>query len=383
MLLVDHPQRPLPRALLDAPGGFVWWYVDALNAEGDGFVCIWSWGLPFLPGRAAAWRAGSPHATVDAPSLNLAVYRGGAQVAYHLLQLPAHEAEWLDDHWRMGASHLRRRRDASGDVVIEGDLCLPVPGAPEPLRATFCVSGPAAAWPLPDAPPPADAHRWAPMIGPARATARFTHGDDTVLDFAGTGYHDRNGCPVPLDALGLAHWVWGRLTTPAASGSEASLLIFYLSWPSDPGAEPILLVSRADGAGRFTFTPAPVTLGPARAGRFGMRWWETITLHLPDGPVEVAFEPPAEDGPFYLRARIHTPGAARPTVGWAELCRPDRVDTPALRPLVAMCVQPAERPGSLWLPLFSGPRRGRWARLLRWWASKLRLGAAPPTAGRP
>jgi carotenoid 1,2-hydratase len=383
MLLVDHPERPLPRTLLDAPGGFVWWYVDALDAAGDGFVCIWSWGLPFLPGRAAAWRAGTPQATVDAPSVNLAVYRGGKQVAYHLLQVPSDEAVWHDDHWRMGASHLRRVTDASGEICVEGDLTLPVPGDPEPLRATFSVRGPPASWPAPDVEPAADAHRWAPLVGPARATARFTHGDTTVLAFDGTGYHDRNGCPVPLDALGLEHWVWGRLTTAATLETPASLLIFYLSWPTDPDAQPFLLVSRADADGRFRFVECPVTLGPRRTGRFGMRWWTTITLHLPEGPVQVDVDPPAEDGPFYLRTRISTAHPSTPAIGWAELCRPDRVDTGAMRPLVAMCVQPPARPGSVWLPLFSGPRAGRWARLLRWWASRLRLGASHREGSTP
>ena len=60
MLQLDDPHRPADRDLLASPGGFAWWYVDALDEQGNGIVCIWSWGLPFLPGDRAAHNPDKP-----------------------------------------------------------------------------------------------------------------------------------------------------------------------------------------------------------------------------------------------------------------------------------------------------------------------------------
>ena len=40
MLQFDDPTRPLDPALLDARGGFAWWYVDALDDAGNGLVAV-------------------------------------------------------------------------------------------------------------------------------------------------------------------------------------------------------------------------------------------------------------------------------------------------------------------------------------------------------
>ena len=60
-----------------SPGGFTWFYVDIVDDQGQGATLIWSWGLPFLPGYAAASRAGRPQLPIERPSVNLVVYGGG------------------------------------------------------------------------------------------------------------------------------------------------------------------------------------------------------------------------------------------------------------------------------------------------------------------
>ena len=80
----DDPTTPMPRTLLDARGGFAWWYVDLVDEAGNGVVVIWSFGLPFLPGYASASRAGKGERAGDRPSLNVAVYVRGELAAYVL-----------------------------------------------------------------------------------------------------------------------------------------------------------------------------------------------------------------------------------------------------------------------------------------------------------
>src|SRR4051794_896070 len=63
-------------------GGYAWWYVDALTETGDGLVCIFFVGSPFSPGYAARLRRGEPALPEEHTAVNLALYRGGRQVAW-------------------------------------------------------------------------------------------------------------------------------------------------------------------------------------------------------------------------------------------------------------------------------------------------------------
>ena len=366
MLDLDAPQRPLPRHLLDAAGGFLWWYLDVVNAEGDGVVVIWSWGLPFLPGRADAARRGHATAPRDAPSVHLTAYASGQPCAYHLLCVE--DAVWEDGRWSFGASQIWAEDDDNGGHTVHGSLWFPVPGSDAPLHATFRAAGKQPSYTTPE--PPAEAHRWAPMLAPGPASARLVHGDHVVLDVTGTGYHDRNGCPKPLHELGLAHWVWGRVSTATRT------VIAYLSFPDGRDRAPLLLVADLAKDGTTRFLRPELALAAPRRAWFGMPWWEAWHLDLPEGRLTLRVAPPIDDGPFYLRHLLHAELDGQPAVGFAEACRPDRVDQAWMRPLVRMCIQPAREVASWWLPLFAGPRRDRWRRLLAWWRSLRRRGAA-------
>lgn len=366
MLDLDAPQRPLPRDLLGASGGFLWWYVDVVNAAGDGVVVIWSWGLPFLPGRADAARRGHPAPPRDAPSIHLTAYKAGQPCAYHLLCVE--DAHWDGGRWTFGDAVIETSDDGAGGCAVRGTLTFPVPGSDQPLRATFQATGKRPTYDVPE--PAPDAHRWAPMLAPGPAHARLVVGDEVLLDVDGVGYHDRNGCPKPLHGLGLAHWVWGRVSTATRT------VIAYLSFPEGDDAPPMLLVVDLAADGTTRMHRPTLRLATAHRGRFGMPWWDAWHLDLPDGALTFRVEPPVDDGPFYLRHLLHAELDGEAAVGFAEACRPDRVDRAWMRPLVRMCVQSEGVAGSWWLPLFAGPRRGRWRRLWAWWCSWRRRGAA-------
>jgi carotenoid 1,2-hydratase len=363
MLALDPPGVALPTSLLVSPGGFFWWYADVIDREGNGLVCIWSWGLPFLPGRASAWRAGRPELPQDRPSINLAVYRDHAAVAYHLLEVPPAQASWTPDRWQVGGSSFELRRSGAR-AELEARLELPVPGGLSPLRGGFTLRGPPASW---ETPPPAapDAHRWAPILGPCEGEVELHVGEAPLLQTHGAGYHDRNGCPVALDALGMEHWIWGR----SAVGDRT--VIYYLSFPEDPASSPHLLVAASGPDGQYRFCEARCDLQRPRRGRFGMPWWTTLVIEGLEAPLRVEVAPPLDDGPFYLRGLTQCTLGEQRGPGFIELCRPARVDRPWMRPLVQMAVQHAERPGSWWLPLFCGPTSDRVQRLWRWWWTRL------------
>lgn len=368
MLQVDDPTRPLPPDVLDVPGGFAWWYVDGLDDRGDGLVLIGAWALPFWPGDRAARLARGATPASARPSLNLALYRGGRLASYTLLGVE--HARWDADGMTLGASHLRRV-DADGRGRLEASIDVPVPGSAERLVGQIVCEGPLAGGEDADATPP-EGHRWAPVFGASTIRARFHHGATEVLNLQGSGYHDRNASGTPLDALGIDVWTWGR----QAFGDL--LVIHYLTWAKGPEA-PSLLIVTVDGAGRRrVHRDVPVERLEPHASWLGRPWWGRLRAKIDGVPFEVRHHPPTDRGPFYLRFQTEATLGDQRARGWAELCRPDRIDLPVHRPLVSMCVQREAGPESLWLPLFAGPLPSRLPRLLRWWR-----GGAPAIPERP
>lgn len=365
MLQVDHPDRPLDAALLDAPGGFAWWYADGRNVDGDGFVLILSWGLPFLPGDRAARLAGHPVPARDRPSVNLALYRRGVPIYYTLHTLTPERASW-----RTGGGGAFGDCDASfttsGDqVTLSVQIDLPIPGDAARLTGTIEVSGPRLHG---DAPLHANlVHCWTPLIGPARTEVRLTRSGRPFFELSGSGYADRNGSQVALDGLSLARWTWGRAEV------AGKLVIHYLSWPNTPGAKPELLWWEADANGHFVVSPvSEVQLDGESRTWLGMTWWRTIHLHVGVQRVTITSTPPVDNGPFYLRLLTQVQVGEAQGPGWSEICEPDRIDLPQHRWLVQMCVDPDTTRPSIWLPLFGGPAQDRVQRLLRAWCTPRR-----------
>lgn len=362
MLRVDGTD-PIPAAALDVPGGFAWWYVDGRDDAGHGLVLIASWALPFFPGDRAARDAGRPLPARARPGVNLALYRAGRAVAYALHDVDPADASWDGERMRLGRSVLTlERRGPRAELHATVDL--PVAGSAHRLVGEVRCQGALADDGGADPGEPHD-HRWAPVLGAARIRATFTHAGRTVLDLDGSGYHDRNVSGVPLDALGIDVWTWGR----QAFGDR--LVIHYLTWPKAGRPELLLVVVEPDGRRRVA-RDVPVRRVGARRTWLGVGWWEEIHTELDGRPLVVRYAPPVDTGPFYLRFQTTATWGDAHATGWAELCVPDRIDLARHRPLVRMCVQREAGPQSLWLPLFSGPVEGRLARLGAWWTGGAR-----------
>jgi hypothetical protein len=355
MIEIGSTSRGMDPSLLRAPGGFAWWYADLVDPRGDGLVLIWSWGLPFLPGYADAARRGAPQLPGDRPSVNVVAYSRGVPTVYLLQEYAADEAEWQGGVQRIGACTFALEVDG-GRCTLDAALDCPVPGSPERLTGTVRIRGAARA---PTDTAAGGAHVWTPLTGPAEGTAALRVGGREVARLSGRAYHDRNGGSVPLHALGIERWMWGRFPF---EGREA---VYYLLWPRGGGA-PECLGVRVDAGGRTEEVRLEVELGPERRSYAGLRWPERIVLRAGGRPwLEVRHRALADVGPFYLRLLSEGTMDGESAVGWGELCVPDRVDLPVHRPFVKMRVHRVGAPNSVWLPLFTGPRERRVGRLLR------------------
>jgi len=349
MIGIADSRGPLDRALLDAPGGFAWWYMDLVDQDGSGCVLIWSFGLPFLPGREAGARRGTPRTARRDPSLNIAVYERGRPVLYLLQEHPEADAWWVDpEGMRIGRSTLstatvegRRRLHARLDVdlpdgsVLTGELRMDAPA---------CV--------VPEGLGGDPRHQWSPLCTAGPATLDLHVDGEPFLHTCGRGYHDRNGSTEPLGSLGIKHWLWGRV--PVGDGER----IWYLLWPERGAPQAWGLEVDAHGTVRV-LSDLQVTRSGPRLGWFGMPWWRRLELQHGGQPwLTVVHQDLVDNGFFYLRWLVQGIAPDGQTArGVAEAVRPRRVDRTWSRWLVRMAVHRTGGPNSPFLPLFSGIRR--------------------------
>jgi len=361
LISISPPERHLDRSLLTTPGGFAWWYVDMVNDDGDGLVMIWSFGLPFLPGLASAARAGRPLSPDARPSLNLAIYEGGALAAYTLREYAPEDVEWSEDgmKWRFGPNVIRAERTPTTHK-LHADLDVDVPGAGERLVGTLHLEGVARK--------PHDVgadfdpqHDWTPLMGPATGHLDVTMGRQASFVFGGRAYHDRNGGTKPLHDLGFSHWIWGRM---AFRDRE---MLYYILWPEAKQREVVSLGMVIHDDGRTeVIERLGVKLSQPRMAWASMTYHQSIEL-THEGKPWLTVHPRhiVDNGPFYLRFIMDAYHEGQRAVGTAERCVPSRVDLAPIRPFVRMRVQqPRHGENSMWLPLFTGPRSGRVKRLL-------------------
>lgn len=356
MLHLLSPDPTVPVRALHAPGGFAWWYADALDADHTGFVLIGSWGLPFLPGYASADRRDKAPPALARPSLNLAFYEKGVPVLYLLQEYPEQRASCGTTHWRFGESTLRLESGA-----LQLDLNVRLPGSTERLRGSLRLEGPRMRQVNGEVDKSDASHGWTPVLGPCQAYADLRHGTRRFA-FAGPGYADRNEGTLALHRLGLDHWVWARGTF----GDETR--VAYVLWPHQ--GDPLAYGVQIGSDGRAEVHRAEVSTTPMRRSLWGPRPYAQLDLTVDGQPfLALRNEVPVDDSPFYARTlghMIHPDGRRAPAI--SERCHPDAIDPDWFRPFLRMACQHTNERGSAWQPLFLGPRDGRWSRLWRHWS---------------
>jgi carotenoid 1,2-hydratase len=354
--------------LLEAPGGFLWWYLDLVDAEGNGVVVIWSFGLPFLPGYASAARRGAAPAAGQRPVLNVSIYRSGVLDLY-LLQEFRQEEVWWDatssgDSWSFGRSRLSSQVEG-GLRRVELDLHLEIPGMDSTPRLHCHAQGPgvfdavAAHDPGHRLQEPLPTHDWTPLLCAAEGRV-VLEGLQGREQFTGHVYHDRNGGRLPLHELGIERWIWGRVALPSMD------FIFYvLQGPR--GEEECLFLEVGRNGRMWRVQDCALRLVGEKRTLGGLTWWPTMVLERRGEPfLRISKRSVVDSGPFYQRDLFVAEdacGGAYP--GISEICEPRRVDLARHRLLVKMRVERRGERNSMWLPLFSGPRTGRVRRLLR------------------
>ena len=355
LLTIAPPDPRFPRENLDARGGFTWWYMDALDQQGNGIVIIWSFGLPFLPGYASAARAGAAPVARQRPSLNVALYRGHQPSFYSLQEFDPDDVEWQGERWRFGRSVIETAVH-DGRRVLEVRLDVDVPG-----DASLRLQGEVRLEGVPRVPRRGDEygarHDWAPFVGPSYASVRLKAGVERY-DFDARAYFDGNTGTVALHDTGIDRWTWGRLPF------EDRERIYYILW-REPNAEPEAHGIEIDTKGRLESAPLEVHVDDWGSAFAGLRYPTSMSLARGGEPwLDVRGQAVLDSGPFYVRYFLEGQSSEATRRGKGEMCYTRRIDLGRHRPLVRMRVEKVGGSNSIWLPLFTGPRRGRVRRLL-------------------
>lgn len=339
-LVIRLGQHLLPPGLARSEHGFSWWYADIVDDAGDGVVLIWGHRLPFVP--APAGRHLAPFVVA------LAVYRNGREAYYALQSAPECHVTEAAGQLSIGASTFRSSIEA-GAARLRADLDLRLPGSGR-VTGVVEVVGPRSAVAASGGGPLG----WYPIAVMAEGRADLEW-DGGAARIRGRAYFDGNAAERPLGELGIDDWRWGRIAFPSRE------VVYFQLAPAD-GASVLSVDAQGEGQ---TFVDSAASFRDRGPGWFGLRRAASLTLDVGGEAIEVDFRHQVEDGFFYQRylveARSQCGEVGR---GVAERVVPARLAQSWHRPLVRMRVAEVGAAPSLWYPLFSGSREGRWGRLL-------------------
>ncbi len=359
ILSVCKPEALREKLVLDAPGGFAWWYCDLVTPTGDGAVLIGFFGLPFLPGYQG--ERGVPR---EHPGLNVAVYRAGKPEFYLLQEYEDASLDLASERWTMRLGRSTLTLAWRGDEVhLEGELDLAIPGSLRRTRGHLDVRGPASRVAATIGDP---RHVWCPIAPSAEGRLVLDDGEAPPETLVGRAYVDANASAVALPELHMASWRWGRIAFPTRE-------VVYYAVTGDRGIEEPLVLSIPHGAAAREHAATPIQWSTPRRSVYGLDWCADAELTDASGHViSLHARHLVEDGPFYLRWILEARCEATGEVGHgvSELVDVPRIDRAWQRPFVRMRRHRSEGANSMWVPLFSGPRRGRAGRLLRHWLGR-------------
>jgi carotenoid 1,2-hydratase len=181
------------------PGGYTWWYVDAISADGQhGLTIIAFLGSVFSPYYKRSGR-GDP---LDHACINVALY--GPRHRWAMTERPRASVERDASNLVVGPSAVRWDGDVLEITIEERDKRLFNPFR-RPVKGVVRVH-PEALNPASFALDPKGHHIWHCMAPRARVEVQMV---DPGVSWSGSGYFDHNRGSEPLEE-GFRIWHWSR-----------------------------------------------------------------------------------------------------------------------------------------------------------------------------
>ena len=267
---------------LVAPGGYAWWYLDALSDDGGhGLTVIAFIGSVFSPYYAWARRRG-PANPLEHCALNVSLYEESGK-RWAMTERAAAKVQQSAGALAIGPSSLTW--DGAALEIAIDEITAPIPSRirgtlrlyPEALfdhAVTLDTSG---------------HHRWRPIAPGARIEVRLSQ---PSLNWSGTAYLDSNDGDRPLED-DFSDWDWSRARL--AKGNTAVLYDVRRLDGSD-----FSLAKRFNGAGAIDDFAAPPE------ARLAATSWGIARNTRADKGHHARVLQTLESGPFYARSLVAT-----------------------------------------------------------------------------
>lgn len=285
-----------------APGGYRWWYIDALSDDGAYSLTVIAFiGSVFSPYYAwSNWADPYRHCAV-----NVALY-GPRGARWAMTERGRASLRQSPDALTIGPSSLHWR---DGALVIRIDeIAAPIP---RPIRGEIVID-PAGINQRAFTLEAAGAHLWRPIAPVARAAVNLQSPD---LQWRGHAYVDTNAGDEPLEKA-FSSWTWAR----ARIGDGAA--IFY---DADKRREPPLaLALRVNAAGDLEEREPPPFAALTKT-----KWLLPRRARAPEGDARILRD--FEDTPFYSRSLVASDIEGAPVEWMHESLSLDRFANPIVR----------------------------------------------------
>ena len=288
------------------PGGYAWWYFDALTPAGDALVCIFFAGAVFSPEYAARLRRGERALPTEHAAVNLALYRGAGggsasrQAAWVMSEYGA-VAALGDDELAIGRSAIERMPDGSYHIRIRETTAPFMHRFGRPVAGTIRFAPAAAAFEEAAIATGGTTHAWQALAPRGDVEADFP---ELGFRLRGVGYHDRNHGDGRLEDA-FARWGWARFH----QGRRTTILYSFIT--RDGKRHALAAAAEADNDPVRPLPATPLGDGPERALPYGMRMPSSFALdpgppsgsNLAIAPLRCEVTALLERAPFYARYR--------------------------------------------------------------------------------
>jgi carotenoid 1,2-hydratase len=287
-----------------APGGYLWWYVDALSDDGRfGLTLIAFVGSVFSPYYAWAQRRG-PAPADNYCCLNVALY--GPQRRWTMTERGARWCERDAHHFRIGPSALHW--DGSSLTIDIDEVGVPIP---QRVRGRV-VLHPGRLFPFTTRIDPVGRHRWGPIAPSARVEVDL---DAPRQRWQGQAYLDSNEGEEPI-AKACREWDWSRSTL-----RDGSTAVLYDVQNHDGSDHLLALRFGRDGSVTPFEAPPRQPMGPTG--------WRVARRMRAPAPVQVLHQ--LEDTPFYQRSVLRSELLGETVTSFHETLNVPRLVSPVVQ----------------------------------------------------
>lgn len=304
----------------DTPGGYAWWYVDALSDDGQCALTLIAFiGSVFSPYYAWARRKGQGVADpLNHCALNVALYArpgSGAPTGWTMTERARSAVQRSPSILKIGPSALTWQGDVLHVAIdertvpwakkIHGEVRL----HPTTARLNKSYSLDAAG-----------RHQWCPIAPCARVQVDL---DQPSLSWSGRAYLDSNWGERPL-ADDFTHWDWSRVAL------EGRTAVLYDATRSD-GSQRSLAMEFDENGRATAFVPPPKLDLPATAWQLA----RATRIEQSAGSARLAqVEQTLEDSPFYARSIQRTHLLGQEAVAMHESLSLDRWKQPVVQAML-------------------------------------------------